>query len=360
MTRKLKKIAAVVLAVAMLISSFAVGSFAAGTATGNEAMNVNLALSAESAKPGDEITVTISISNNYNAAVMRLPVLFSKAVFEYVEDSLVAEIDNVTVIKGATDTTISDEFIPASYSADTYSAFAIQWIALSDGTKIGAFKSESAVACFSFKLKVLEAAEGTGSVLIPSDSDKFYKGAVGDTADATSYYEAPVSFTVSQAANVTIEAAYTAPELIALGDTIIDRERGFIYGLPHGDIGGVTDLVSDGYAQVTNGTVVCTSASDILGTGSKVELVDSNGAVVETYYVVIFGDTDGDGYITTDDIADAKRWYAYLDSANDYEDFSNPVAFAMEINGDDFVDDSDFAIVSRYYAYLIDDVPQTR
>ena len=152
-----------------------------------------------------------------------------------------------------------------------------------------------------------------------------------------------------------------APELVALGDTIIDEELGFIYGLPHGDFGGVSDLVDEGYVEVTgDGSVRCTPSSDILGTGSKVELLDSADEVVATYYVVIFGDVDGDGFITNDDTRDVNRWYAYLDSENDYEDFSNPASYAMEINGDGFVDDSDFAIVDRYYAYLIDDVPQSR
>ena len=152
-----------------------------------------------------------------------------------------------------------------------------------------------------------------------------------------------------------------APELVALGDTIIDEELGFIYGIPHGDWGGVSDLVDEGYVEVTgDGSVRCTPSSDILGTGSMVELLDSKGAVVETYYVVIFGDTDGDGYITTDDIIDVAKWYAGLDCVNDYEDFSNPASYAMEINGDGWVDDSDFSLVERYYAGLADDVPQVR
>ena len=154
-----------------------------------------------------------------------------------------------------------------------------------------------------------------------------------------------------------------APELVALGDTIIDEEYGYIYGLPHGDLAEIVDLVEDGYAEVEgDGYVVCTPVKrqSVLGTGAKVELFDSADEVVATYYIVIFGDTDGDSFITTDDIADAKRWYAYLDSTNDYEDFTNPASFAMEITGDGFVDDSDFNVVKRYYAYLIDDVPQTR
>ena len=362
MTRKLRKIAALVLAFAMLVSCFALNCFAAGTATGSEAMSVGLALSAETAEPGTEITVTVSISNNYNAATMRWPVLYSTDMFELVEDSLVANIDSVTSVAGSTTATTNEEFIPAAY-AEGYSAFTIQWIANSDGTTIGAFNSATSVACFSFRLKVREDVSGTGTVLIPESSEHFYKMAVSDVADASSFYTAPTAITVSDAAALEIKSAYVAPELVALGDTIIDEERGFIYGLTHGDFAEIVDIVEDGYAKVEGeGTVVCTpvAGQSALGTGAKVELIDSLGATVETYYIVIFGDTDGDGFITNDDTKDVNRWYAYLDSENDYEDLTNPASFAMEINGDGFVDDSDFAIVDRYYAYLIDDVPQTR
>ena len=137
MTRKLRKIAALVLSLAMLVSCFALNAFAVGTATGNEAMNVGLALSADTAEPGTEVTVTVSISNNYNATTMRWPVLYSTDMFELVEDSLVANINSVTSVAGSTTTTTNEEFVPAAY-ADDYSAFTIQWIANSDGTTIGA------------------------------------------------------------------------------------------------------------------------------------------------------------------------------------------------------------------------------
>ena len=191
-------------------------------------------------------------------------------------------------------------------------------------------------------------------------------------ADAKAVYADPnatqdevdtVEATLLAAIEAVVAKPAVAPELVALGDTIIDEENGYIYGLPHGDLAEIVDLVEDGYAEVEgDGYVVCTPVKrqSVLGTGAKVELFDSADEVVATYYIVIFGDTDGDSFITTDDIADAKRWYAYLDSTNDYEDFTNPASFAMEITGDGFVDDSDFNVVKRYYAYLIDDVPQTR
>ncbi len=357
MTRKLRKIAALVLSFAMLVSCFALNGFALGTATGDEAMNVGLALSAETAEPGTEVTVTVSISNNYNATTMRWPVLYSTDMFELVEDSLVADINGVTSVAGSTSATTNEEFIPADYS-DGYSVFTIQWIANSDGTTIGAFNSAASVACFSFRLKVREDVSGTGTVLIPQSSEHFYKMAVSDTADATSFYTAPVTFTVAEAATLEIKSAYVAPELVALGDTIIDKERGFIYGLPFD--GSLTDDMV-GYLEVEGeGEIVTTYAdgAEGFGTGAKVELKDSNGEVVETYYIVIFGDSDGNGYVDDFDMNDPSDFGMFNEYIYDYSDLTISNAFAMDINADGSVDDFDIAIIEDYAMFNIDSIPQ--
>ena len=153
-----------------------------------------------------------------------------------------------------------------------------------------------------------------------------------------------------------------APELVALGGTIIDEERGFIYGLTHADFGGVSDLVADGYAEVVgDGTVVCTSVdgNDLLGTGATVELKDSTGATVKTYTIIIFGDTNGDAMITDTDAEDASYWYAWQDCVNDYEDLSNPIAFALDLDADGYITSNDLDYISMYYAWQFDDILQT-
>lgn len=358
MTRKLRKIAALVLSFAMLVSCFALNAFAEDTSTGNEAMNVGLALSAETAEPGTEVTVTVSISNNYNAATMRWPVLYSTDMFELVENSLVANIDGVTSVAGSTTTTTNEEFIPAAYAED-YSAFTIQWIANSDGTTIGAFNSATPVACFSFRLKVREDVSGKGTVLIPETSEHFYKMAVSDTADATSFYTAPVTFTVSDAATLEIKSAYVAPKLVALGDTIIDKANGFIYGLPFD--GSLTEDMAGCLKVEGEGEIVTTWAdgADGFGTGAKVELYDVNNAVVETYFIVIFGDSDGNGYVDDFDMNDPSDYLMFNEYIYEYSDLTLANAFAMDINADGGVDDFDIAIIEDYVMFNTDGIPQS-
>ena len=153
-----------------------------------------------------------------------------------------------------------------------------------------------------------------------------------------------------------------APELVALGDTIIDEERGFIYGLPHADKGGTTDLVADGLVAVTgDGTAVSTAynGNEFLGTGATLELKDSTGATVKTYTIIIFGDIDGDAMITDADAEDASYWYAWQDCVNDYEDLSQPIAFALDLDADGFITSSDLDYIIMYYAWQFDDILQT-
>lgn len=160
-------------------------------------------------------------------------------------------------------------------------------------------------------------------------------------------------------------------ELVGIGDTVIDEARGFIYGLQDGYFDTITDLVAQGYAQVIgNGylkyTFVGTNAQ--LGTGAKVELIrgeddgnDSNNEVVKTYYIVIFGDNNGDAFITLEDMADYMMWDAFRmgEYVHEYEDLSNPYVFACDLNMDGMIMMEDLAIISMYDALTLETIDQT-
>ncbi len=145
--------------------------------------------------------------------------------------------------------------------------------------------------------------------------------------------------------------------------TIIDAERGFIYGLVDGDVEEITDLIAGGWAEIVgNGRLEYTLVGENtnLGTGAKVELINNNtDAVVETYYIVIFGDNDGDGYITLEDATDLRKYTAILDCKYEYEDLTLPQVFAMDINADGYVDLSDDYYVVAYASVLYDTIKQT-
>ncbi len=145
--------------------------------------------------------------------------------------------------------------------------------------------------------------------------------------------------------------------------TVIDNERGFIYGLVDADLAAITDIVADGWAEVVgDGHVVCTPVEGYsnLGTGAKVELIrDSDSSVAKTYYIVIFGDNDGDGYVTLEDATDIRKYNAILDCKYEYEDFTIPQVFAMDINADGVVDLTDDYYIIAYASVLSDSIKQT-
>lgn len=58
---------------------------------------------------------------------------------------------------------------------------------------------------------------------------------------------------------------------------------------------------------VENGTVVVTAGTGGYGTGTTVALYDLSGNLVATYAIVLFGDVDGNGTFTTNDITVLKN-----------------------------------------------------
>ncbi len=348
MTRKMKKIASLFLAVAMLVSCFTFTGSAAEAAIGSEAMSVGLALSAESANPGDIITVTISISNNYNATAMRWPVLYSKDFFEVVDGSATAPIDSVVTTAGSTTYGDNSGFIPAAY-ADTHSAYVIQWFAKAADGVMGAYNSGVAAECFTFQLKVLDTASGSGTVFIPANSEYFYDSAITDPADIIldNLYEATnLQVTVSDAATVAVASA-AEPELVATEGYSVRTiqfdgdDATYLCGF---DLGAYDNGVAfEDMFVVNNGSYTITGD---WGTGAVVTVFDASGAEFASYTIIIFGDTNGDALIDNADIMNMKLFVSGdLDPAG-------ASYYAADLFADNeysiYIDNSDLSIAALY------------
>ena len=170
--------------------------------------------------------------------------------------------------------------------------------------------------------------------------------------------------------NVTAIAIYTrVPVTIEENpgqSTVIDKVdnptsefTGYIYGL---DEGITTAQLASDYAQVTgNGSLVITPVEayafkDACGTGTKVELVDNvTHEVLETYYVVVYGDLNGDGKVNNSDVQLARMEVAATPNAavgklwsvdeNDAplnpETTPAPILLAADFNGDGRITSAD-------------------
>ena len=77
---------------------------------------------------------------------------------------------------------------------------------------------------------------------------------------------------------------------------------------PETTISSILDKIETTYnIEVKDRTEKKLGENDIVGTGSKVQILDSTGAVIYEYIVLIYGDVTGDGKITSKDYMAIKN-----------------------------------------------------
>lgn len=349
---KTLKTFSVILAVALALSFMSFGTMAVGVPNGDEFMQVALGVDPTEGYQGDYVTVSLNIRNNYYATSLRFPVLFSKDIFEIDEPALdLQKSGQLLSVTGNLSANLSQNpaFFPAGYSSEDYGVVLVQWTGTVNGGMLGCLNQPDGGVCISFRLKVAPTAAGTGTVLIPSESNLFYYQAMNNPADGNTVYVMNPESLAFHFYPASFNTLGVPPGIAPYpgSATVIDRTNFFIYGL---DI-GLLDL--DDHVQPVGGAVleVVKSGGVVCGTGSVV-YVKYNNEVLEVYRVVIFGDVTGDSLIDS------------MDSANmaDYENFLldwDPVQDAAllragDVNGDGVVDSMDSAIIVDYENYLVD------
>ncbi len=300
--KNLRKISSLALAALMFFCLFNIGSFAVGTPAGNEFMSVVVKTNVNEVYPGEYITVTLNITNNYYAMVMRFPVMFTKDAFEVEESSLnLQKSGQLNTVTGDIDyaaDNFPESFFTPSCGADNYGGLLIQWNGTANAGLFGCYNQPSGQDCISFRLKVKAGYDGACSILIPSDSTLFSRLAMNDPAVGPSYYtmtdtQLTMNFTP---ANLTSQIQMPDIDKYPDSDTVIDRDSGLIYGLEE----NLTSL-DDRIIGIDGATFeVVKSDGSFCGTGTAVKVI-KNSTVVKTYKVVIFGDLDGNASVATED-----------------------------------------------------------
>ena len=136
-------------------------------------------------------------------------------------------------------------------------------------------------------------------------------------------------------------------KLVAESTAVVETERaeapvtGYIYGLKD----RLKEAALDDYLSVEgDGTLQYTLTQyGRVGTGTKVEVIDSaDGEVVETYYIIIFGDINGDAVVTAADVAaidaelsSATNWSKEYLGTDEYDYCKVLAADIAGINDDD-------------------------
>ncbi len=139
------------------------------------------------------------------------------------------------------------------------------------------------------------------------------------------------------------------PHLI---DAVDAAPTGMIYGLD--TVGYDDNFSSDVYPMIADAFTtaygddyleVILPESSIDGfetTGTIINVLDEDGAVVETYYFVYFGDVNGDAYMDSIDVAAASEFAFYGDTTTTVAE-----TIAGDYNGDTYVDSIDVATMSE-------------
>jgi len=131
--------------------------------------------------------------------------------------------------------------------------------------------------------------------------------------------------------------------------TVVEQVTGLIYGL-------VTNMTKyefeNNFITLTGDCrIVYSPDTAILGTGTKIEVVDnSSGAVLQVFYIVIFGDVNGDGNI---DSSDAGR---LIDVENYVFNWPEELLFvfrkAGDLNNDGTLDSLDSGLIVDIENYM--------
>lgn len=341
---KAKKAIGVILAVVMLATMFAFGSFA--VTPGNATFTVTP--SATQVEVGDTVTVTVAVTTGYYAGPIGVPVHYDAALFDYVEGSFKPNAD----IYGA-----------GAADANHFNNNGCLTVAFAPKSEVAGVKAQvlNNVTLFTFQLTA--KANGVSPVQLKAEDQKALGNMTGKlycgqktNAEITSEdIMIGQTFTLNYS-SVTIGSA-AAPEL-QLSETgvangvIIDRMSlcndgaGFIYGVGT-DMG---ESIEDALSTPAGSIRVTENAYGVMSTGATIELLDDAGNVVETYFFIFFGDTNCDGWVDGNDITFIEGIAGYSDF--DFSGGDGTVeSMAADVNGDGWIDGNDLSYVEGVAGY---------
>lgn len=334
-----KKILAILLAVTLACSIFAVGASAAGTPTGTEAMTVTITTDNETYEASSAVQVRVTIACNYNVPSFRFPIMFDSSVYEL--PTIIGLVGQNTCASSGSLTsniTNTEQFIPEAYDPSAFGCLLVQWTASAANGEIGHINNEAGELAFTFELRTKSSAVGkTGTIFIPEESDLFYYQAIENPADANTFYylnaETCAMTFVPANAMVVGEQVALVPNDAFGTPGIVDEERRYVYGLTEG-ISSNSDIKE--HVKVTGGAVIRSVGTDFgYGTGTTIRL-DIDAVPVKTYTVIIFGDLNGDAICDVNDL-NVCTMYANASAVCD-KDY---LLFAGDITGDGAVDVAD-------------------
>ncbi len=341
-----KRILAILLAVTLACSLFAISASAKGTPTGTEAMTVTITTDNETYEAETAVQVRVTISCNYNVPSFRFPILFDSSVYEV--PTIIGLVGYNTCASSGTinsNTSDTEQFIPEAYDPSAFGCILVQWTASVSNGEVGHINNEEGELAFTFELRTKSSAVGkTGTIFIPEESDLFYYQAIENPADATSFYYLDASTCsmtfVPANAMVVGEQVSLIPNEDYGTPAVIDEENRRIYGLP---LGLSSNAEIKEYVKATGKAVIRSKPTTIndeggYGTGATVTL-NIDAVPVKSYTIIIFGDVNGDAYSDGYDLPFIVSYVAASEVCDD-----PTIIYAGDLTNDGMVDGLDFPI----------------
>lgn len=128
--------------------------------------------------------------------------------------------------------------------------------------------------------------------------------------------------------SVNLGNAAADPVLSGVDTGVVDAENGYVYGVPAGADANAYFAVADGSFELSGN-----------GTGATLVVKTTSGDVFATYTLIIFGDVNGDGAITATDAATIEAASLGASMSSDAN------AFAADVNSDGSITATDAATV---------------
>ena len=122
--------------------------------------------------------------------------------------------------------------------------------------------------------------------------------------------------------------------LVSGSKYIIDRENGYVY------ISHAETSVAEFYSNFATNVTVNTSLA-VIPTGAVVSL-ELDGVVVEKFTIILLGDVNGDGKITTTDYTMTKR--GFLGTA-----LAAARKIGADVNRNGYIDTNDYILIKKHY-----------
>ncbi len=324
-------------------------------------------VSVATARAGDILTVRVTPSTNFYCGSSRFIVMYDQNFYSLLDSGNAAFSVNpansyftgtVASYGGVTSsplaqwpaTFVNGESSLYRFTSTAFNAVSMGYPSLINGSEW----------LFSFKLQVKEGAAGSGRIFMddrwtcninnPTGPQYFNWCADGTVTNVNG--KSQMDFLGNyENADISVALDTTQPPVLSAkagSTTQINGAAGLITGLEE----GLTParFLSEFVVTTGNAALRITPDDGMMGTGTRVELIDnSTQAVTAAYTVVIFGDTDGDGFADGRDTAIVNMIAAGM---LDRSQTGEAVYLAADADRDGAVDTADAVLLENAGLFL--------